>query len=44
MEARSRYLNVIKVLADNYPTENLLLVTHGKHLLGVFWLFLILFL
>ncbi|KAK6142988.1 hypothetical protein DH2020_023336 [Rehmannia glutinosa] len=28
--ARARYLEVIKTLADKYPSENLLLVTHGK--------------
>lgn len=27
--ARKRYAGVIKALADKYPTENLLLVTHG---------------
>ena len=27
---RSRYEQVIQALADKYPTENLLLVTHGK--------------
>uniref|UniRef100_A0A0D9VN88 Phosphoglycerate mutase family protein n=1 Tax=Leersia perrieri TaxID=77586 RepID=A0A0D9VN88_9ORYZ len=29
-EARSRYASVIKGLADKYPDENLLLVTHGE--------------
>lgn len=29
-EARSRYASVIKALADKYPDENLLLVTHGE--------------
>ncbi|KAL2536547.1 Phosphoglycerate mutase family protein [Forsythia ovata] len=28
--ARGRYLEVIKALADKYPSENLLLVTHGE--------------
>ncbi|KAI3449069.1 hypothetical protein Pfo_005734 [Paulownia fortunei] len=28
--ARARYLEVIKTLADKYPSENLLLVTHGE--------------
>ncbi|EPS70651.1 hypothetical protein M569_04108, partial [Genlisea aurea] len=28
--ARSRYLEVIKTLADEYPLENLLIVTHGE--------------
>lgn len=28
--ARDRYKNIIKILADKYPTENLLLVTHGE--------------
>lgn len=31
MEARSRYASVIKALADKYPHENLLLVTHGEY-------------
>ncbi|XP_050386347.1 uncharacterized protein LOC126802717 [Argentina anserina] len=30
MDARSRYANVVEALADKYPTENLLLVTHGE--------------
>ncbi|CAD6201516.1 unnamed protein product [Miscanthus lutarioriparius] len=30
MEARSRYASIIKALADKYPHENLLLVTHGE--------------
>ncbi|KAL6129086.1 hypothetical protein ACLB2K_072439 [Fragaria x ananassa] len=30
MDARSRYVNVVQALADKYPTENLLLVTHGE--------------
>ncbi|XP_076948723.1 uncharacterized protein LOC143621082 [Bidens hawaiensis] len=29
-DARERYKNIIKILADKYPTENLLLVTHGE--------------
>lgn len=29
-EARTRYIRVIKALADKYPSENLLLVTHGE--------------
>ncbi|KAL8192453.1 hypothetical protein R6Q57_027638 [Mikania cordata] len=28
--ARDRYKNIIKILADKYPTENLLLITHGE--------------
>ncbi|KAI3681423.1 hypothetical protein L6452_36218 [Arctium lappa] len=28
--ARDRYKSIIKTLADKYPTENLLLVTHGE--------------
>ncbi|CDY72568.1 BnaAnng41510D, partial [Brassica napus] len=27
---RERYVKIVKALADKYPTENLLLVTHGK--------------
>ncbi|XP_010524426.1 PREDICTED: uncharacterized protein LOC104802488 [Tarenaya hassleriana] len=27
---RDRYVNMVKALADNYPSENLLLVTHGE--------------
>ena len=27
--SRNRYAHVINALADKYPTENLLLVTHG---------------
>ncbi|CAM0149522.1 unnamed protein product [Urochloa decumbens] len=30
LEARSRYASVIRALADKYPHENLLLVTHGE--------------
>ncbi|KAK4416054.1 hypothetical protein Salat_2712800 [Sesamum alatum] len=29
-DARARYVEVIKTLADKYPSENLLLVTHGE--------------
>ncbi|GAA0162618.1 hypothetical protein LIER_18669 [Lithospermum erythrorhizon] len=29
-DARSRYVQIVKALADKYPTENLLLVTHGE--------------
>lgn len=29
--ARQRYRDVIIALADKYPTENLLLVSHGEH-------------
>ncbi|XP_012473796.1 uncharacterized protein LOC105790636 [Gossypium raimondii] len=29
-ESRSRYKQIIKALADKYPSENLLLVTHGE--------------
>lgn len=28
--ARARYVEVVKALANKYPSENLLLVTHGK--------------
>lgn len=28
--ARTRYMQIIKALADKYPSENLLLVTHGE--------------
>jgi broad specificity phosphatase PhoE len=31
MDARSRYASIIKALADKYPHENLLLVTHGEY-------------
>ncbi|OMP00703.1 Histidine phosphatase superfamily, clade-1 [Corchorus olitorius] len=30
MGTRSRYQNIVKALADKYPSENLLLVTHGE--------------
>lgn len=36
--ARERYKNIIKILADKYPTENLLLVTHGKRLFFLIFL------
>ncbi|KAF4402353.1 hypothetical protein CsatB_003328 [Cannabis sativa] len=29
-QSRNRYAHVVKALADKYPTENLLLVTHGE--------------
>ncbi|XP_040991371.1 uncharacterized protein LOC121238525 [Juglans microcarpa x Juglans regia] len=29
-DARARYLQIFQALADKYPTENLLLVTHGE--------------
>ncbi|KAL9262209.1 hypothetical protein AKJ16_DCAP14763 [Drosera capensis] len=29
-DARSRYKSIIRALADKYPSENLLLVTHGE--------------
>lgn len=29
-DARSRYEQIIKALADKYPSQNLLLVTHGE--------------
>lgn len=29
MGARARYVHTVQALADKYPTENLLLVTHG---------------
>lgn len=28
--ANDRYVQVFKALADKYPSENLLLVTHGR--------------
>jgi broad specificity phosphatase PhoE len=28
---RARYQQIVKDLADKYPTENLLLVTHGMY-------------
>ncbi|KAL5538192.1 hypothetical protein UlMin_045527 [Ulmus minor] len=37
--ARNRYAQVIKALADKYPKENLLLVTHGKASIFCFVLF-----
>lgn len=30
-DARARYERVIRALADKYPYENLLLITHGNH-------------
>jgi broad specificity phosphatase PhoE len=30
---RARYQQIVKDLADKYPTENLLLVTHGTYLI-----------
>jgi len=30
-QAGERYKHLIKDLADKYPTQNLLLITHGKH-------------
>ncbi|KAM3344627.1 hypothetical protein P3S68_024336 [Capsicum galapagoense] len=34
--ARSRYKEVVKALADKYPSENLLLVTHGEGVGSIF--------
>ncbi|XP_043693897.1 uncharacterized protein LOC122644584 [Telopea speciosissima] len=34
MDARDRYKRVIKALADKYPHENLLLITHADALVG----------
>lgn len=31
VDARDRFLHVIHALADKYPAENLLLITHGKN-------------
>ncbi|KAL0714879.1 hypothetical protein Bca4012_021858 [Brassica carinata] len=31
-DCRDRYVKVVKALADKYPTENLLLITHGEGL------------
>jgi broad specificity phosphatase PhoE len=33
MGARARYVHTVQALADKYPTENLLLVTHGMLML-----------
>ncbi|KAF8110804.1 hypothetical protein N665_0079s0116 [Sinapis alba] len=33
---RERYVEVVKALADKYPTENLLLITHGEGLDTIF--------
>lgn len=40
---RERYVNIVKALADKYPTENLLLVTHGKNFLLMYCVFSSLF-
>ncbi|MCD9638979.1 hypothetical protein HAX54_023214 [Datura stramonium] len=34
--ARARYVKVVKALADKYPSENLLLVTHGEGVGSIF--------
>lgn len=34
--ARARYVEVVKALADKYPSENLLLVTHGEGIGSIF--------
>ncbi|XP_016506465.1 uncharacterized protein LOC107824229 [Nicotiana tabacum] len=34
--ARARYVEVVKALADKYPSENLLLVTHGEGVGSIF--------
>nr|GMD05308.1 Ubiquitin-associated and SH3 domain-containing protein [Ipomoea batatas]GMD29798.1 Ubiquitin-associated and SH3 domain-containing protein [Ipomoea batatas] len=34
-DARARYLEVLRALADKYPSENLLLITHGEGVLSV---------
>ncbi|VFQ83321.1 unnamed protein product [Cuscuta campestris] len=36
LAARARYVDVAKALADKYPSENLLLVTHGEGVGSVF--------
>lgn len=42
MGARDRYAQIIKALADKYPSENILLVSHGKlHFLGIISWYLI---
>ena len=38
-DARTRYMEVIKALADKFPSENLLLVTHGKFKVPQFLIF-----
>ncbi|KAG2260955.1 hypothetical protein Bca52824_080249 [Brassica carinata] len=38
-DCRERYVKVVKALADKYPTENLLLVTHGEGLETTFLAF-----
>lgn len=35
-DCRERYVKVVKTLADKYPTENLLLITHGEGLVTTF--------
>ncbi|CAG7866059.1 unnamed protein product [Brassica rapa] len=35
-KCRERYVKVVKTLADKYPTENLLLITHGEGLVTTF--------
>ncbi|CAN1188563.1 hypothetical protein LINPERPRIM_LOCUS35464 [Linum perenne] len=37
MAARTRYTEIIKALADRYPNENLLLVSHGESQYSIFW-------
>lgn len=42
MGARDRYAQIIKALADKYPSENILLVSHGKlHFFGIISWYLI---
>lgn len=42
MGARARYAQIIKALADKYPSENILLVSHGKpHFFGIISWYLI---
>ncbi|CAN8254129.1 unnamed protein product [Cochlearia groenlandica] len=36
---RERYVKVVKALADKYPSENLLLVSHGEGVGTLFWTF-----
>lgn len=40
-EARSRYANIFKALADKYTNENLLLVTHGNTKASIYYFYYI---
>jgi broad specificity phosphatase PhoE len=39
LQARARYQHTIEKLADKFPTENLLFITHGKNLSILHFLF-----